>query len=132
MRSQKHTEDKKKRYILLVKALAIDRTEIVSGCRNLPIIQNGWIDLVDSSNTFYGATANVTCDEGYNSTVDIISCLSDGSWETVACEIIGNEPVFGLIEIFLSEFELCKKYLLLLLNLFSCFCVQVYLCNDEE
>jgi len=59
-------------------------------CGTLPTLDNGGYVLVDSSNTTYGAAANVTCDTGYNSIIDTIICTVKGTWSTAICLAVGE------------------------------------------
>ncbi|XP_052810469.1 uncharacterized protein LOC128238517 isoform X2 [Mya arenaria] len=54
-------------------------------CGPVETIPNGQIDLNDSSNTTYGASANVTCNSGYDASIDQVTCLSNGSWSEASC-----------------------------------------------
>ncbi|XP_052808065.1 sushi, von Willebrand factor type A, EGF and pentraxin domain-containing protein 1-like, partial [Mya arenaria] len=54
-------------------------------CRSVETISNGQIDLNDPSNTTYGAAANVTCESGFDASIDQVTCLSNGSWSKASC-----------------------------------------------
>jgi hypothetical protein len=41
--------------------------------------------------TTYQSTASVTCDTGFDRSVESISCQQDGKWEYVSCDIKGIE-----------------------------------------
>lgn len=58
-------------------------------CTPVPTLFNGNILLTDSSNTTYGAAANVTCDTGYISNTTSITCVPSGYWQGANCTIIG-------------------------------------------
>jgi hypothetical protein len=52
-------------------------------------LQNGSISLTEQGKTIYRSTAEVTCDNGYEASVNEISCLANGSWAFVSC-IVGK------------------------------------------
>ncbi|XP_053404098.1 sushi, von Willebrand factor type A, EGF and pentraxin domain-containing protein 1-like [Mercenaria mercenaria] len=63
------------------------------GCGPVPDIENGVVVLWDTTNTSYGATANITCDEGYIASASNISCLDTGYWDdNVTCSGCGLVP----------------------------------------
>ncbi|XP_053387176.1 E-selectin-like [Mercenaria mercenaria] len=62
-------------------------------CSILSDIPNGTVTLLEDGNTTYGALANVSCEIGYNATVDIIKCTKAGMWEISTCEIIDCKSV---------------------------------------
>lgn len=45
--------------------------------------------LTDSTNTTYGAAANVTCDTGFIPDTTTITCLPSGLWQDANCSIAG-------------------------------------------
>ena len=50
------------------------------------------------SNVLYNATANVTCNPGYDPNVTSVSCLASGEWEIAECIVKGAltiSPSFG-------------------------------------
>ncbi|XP_060553919.1 sushi, von Willebrand factor type A, EGF and pentraxin domain-containing protein 1-like isoform X3 [Ruditapes philippinarum] len=51
----------------------------------LPVIDFGSATLI--SGTLLGDNATVTCNEGYDESVAVISCLASGAWETATCTI---------------------------------------------
>ncbi|XP_053403087.1 uncharacterized protein LOC128558234 [Mercenaria mercenaria] len=60
-----------------------------TGCGRVPVIANGHIIPLDSSNTSFGATANVTCDTGYDANTPNITCLENGYWDdNVTCSVV--------------------------------------------
>jgi len=59
-------------------------------CGTLPTLDNGGYVLVDSSNTTYGAPANVQCNTGYNSSIEAITCTENGTWSTTQCLAVGE------------------------------------------
>ncbi|XP_060580503.1 sushi, von Willebrand factor type A, EGF and pentraxin domain-containing protein 1-like [Ruditapes philippinarum] len=63
-------------------------------CGKVPSISNGSIDLIEDGNTTYGALAEVTCDTGYNGTLNVIECRDTGEWNVTECNLIdcGNVP----------------------------------------
>ena len=63
-------------------------------CEPVPIISDGSIALQDNGNNSYGALANVTCNTGYNASLDSIECLDTGEWENTSCDIVGMYFVF--------------------------------------
>ncbi|XP_053388030.1 CUB and sushi domain-containing protein 3-like [Mercenaria mercenaria] len=68
-------------------------------CGNPVSPANGTI--VSNSGTILLDTATVTCDDRYQSSVDVISCTASGQWDTVTCDRIscGNpvSPANGTI-----------------------------------
>ncbi|XP_052808061.1 CUB and sushi domain-containing protein 3-like [Mya arenaria] len=54
-------------------------------CGLVDSILNGQIYIRDSSNTTYGAAANVTCESGFDASIDQVTCLSNGSWSEASC-----------------------------------------------
>ncbi|XP_052253970.1 uncharacterized protein LOC127860144 [Dreissena polymorpha] len=65
-------------------------TNWVTACGPTPTIANGIATLRKGSNLTYGSIADVYCDPGF---IDkpTITCLLNTSWETAACEQIGEE-----------------------------------------
>ncbi|XP_045195596.2 uncharacterized protein LOC123551036 [Mercenaria mercenaria] len=59
-------------------------------CGNVPRIANGMVTLVDNQNTKYGALANVTCSEGFESDSNNITCLVSGQWSQILCTSKGE------------------------------------------
>ena len=59
------------------------------GCSNSSDMDNGDITLHDSSNTSYGATADVKCNTGYISSVDIVTCTINETWSFASCSVVG-------------------------------------------
>ncbi|XP_053387609.1 CUB and sushi domain-containing protein 3-like [Mercenaria mercenaria] len=55
-------------------------------CGNPVSPANGTI--VSNSGTMFLDTATVTCDDGYQSSVGVISCTASGQWDTVTCDRI--------------------------------------------
>jgi hypothetical protein len=58
-------------------------------CGDVPVINDGNIILQEDGNNSYGALAEVTCNTGYNATLNTIVCLDTGEWENITCNIIG-------------------------------------------
>jgi hypothetical protein len=52
-------------------------------------IANGTVKLDSSGETTYRTTATITCDTGFETSDDSISCQADGSWEEASCKIKG-------------------------------------------
>ncbi|XP_060560678.1 sushi, von Willebrand factor type A, EGF and pentraxin domain-containing protein 1-like [Ruditapes philippinarum] len=75
------------------------------GCGNVSVISNGDITLIDEGNTTYGALAEVTCNTGYNKTINIIECHDTGEWDVPACYLIdcGDVPTISNGTIYLKE-----------------------------
>ncbi|XP_053398252.1 sushi, von Willebrand factor type A, EGF and pentraxin domain-containing protein 1-like [Mercenaria mercenaria] len=72
---------------------------VVKDCNVVPDIYKGTVTLAEDGNTTYGALANVTCEEGYNTSMEIIQCLDIGTWENATCEIIDCDdprPTYGI------------------------------------
>ncbi|XP_045184352.2 sushi, von Willebrand factor type A, EGF and pentraxin domain-containing protein 1-like [Mercenaria mercenaria] len=55
-------------------------------CGNPTSIANG--NIVLNSGTLFQNTATVTCDTGYQESLNVISCTASGSWGTVTCDPI--------------------------------------------
>ncbi|XP_052808064.1 adhesion G protein-coupled receptor L4-like [Mya arenaria] len=55
-------------------------------CGPVETIPNGQIDLNDPLNTTYGATANVTCDSGFDVSIYEVACLGNGLWSEPSCK----------------------------------------------
>jgi hypothetical protein len=64
---------------------------LFSDCGNPQDIIDG--NLLLLSNTTYGSSANVDCDEGFESNKQIISCQGNGLWEIASCIRKGKEKV---------------------------------------
>jgi len=62
---------------------------IIIGCSNSSDIENGDMSLHDSSNTSYGATADVKCNPGYIASVDIVTCTINETWSNALCSAVG-------------------------------------------
>jgi len=62
---------------------------LLQACGKLISLPNGEYMQVNVSNIRYNATANVTCNLGYDPNVTIISCLESGEWEAAACNVKG-------------------------------------------
>ncbi|XP_052810466.1 uncharacterized protein LOC128238516 isoform X1 [Mya arenaria] len=62
-------------------------------CGPVELIPNGQIDLNDPSNTTYGAAANITCEPGFDASIDQVTCLSNGSWSNASCSPKDCGPV---------------------------------------
>ncbi|XP_060560466.1 sushi, von Willebrand factor type A, EGF and pentraxin domain-containing protein 1-like [Ruditapes philippinarum] len=61
-------------------------------CSAAPKVANGNVALLGEENTTYGALAKITCETGYNSSVQTIQCRDTGVWETATCDLIVCEP----------------------------------------
>jgi len=59
------------------------------------MLENGVYILVDSSDTTYGANADVKCDAGYIASVDIITCTINGTWTNAICTAVGKKTKNG-------------------------------------
>ena len=57
----------------------------LADCGAVATQPNGQINLEDAVNTTFGATANVTCDSGFDASTNQVTCLSNGSWSWAAC-----------------------------------------------
>jgi len=66
---------------------------VFKACGNLTSLSNGEYILVNVSNVLYNATANVTCNLGYDPNVTSISCLSSGEWEIAECIMKGARTI---------------------------------------
>ena len=64
-------------------------------CGNFTTLENGVYILNDSSDTTYGANADVKCDAGYIASVDIITCTINGTWANATCSAIGKHVGFN-------------------------------------
>ena len=62
----------------------------VSDCGDVPALTNGRYVLADENNTTFGAVATVTCDKGYKSDGNIITCLENGQWSDSLCTARGD------------------------------------------
>lgn len=63
---------------------------IFSDCGDTYTLDNGVVDFTGGAITTYGRSLPVTCNTGYEPIGGSrITCLSDGIWSTVTCEIIG-------------------------------------------
>jgi len=62
---------------------------VFKACGNLTSLPNGEYILVNVSNVLYNATANVTCNPGYDPNVTSVSCLESGMWEIAECKVKG-------------------------------------------
>ncbi|XP_045183649.2 MAM and LDL-receptor class A domain-containing protein 1-like [Mercenaria mercenaria] len=60
-------------------------------CEKTVDIANGRAVLDESNNIELGATATVTCDEGYKTKNKSIMCLESGEWEISNCSKINNK-----------------------------------------
>ena len=58
-------------------------------CGPVQTIDSGSIALQDTGNNSYRALANVTCEKGFNASLDTIKCLDTGKWENTSCDIVG-------------------------------------------
>jgi len=58
---------------------------LLKACGNLTSLPNGEYILVNMSNVLYNASANVTCNLGYDPNVTSVSCLASGEWEIAEC-----------------------------------------------
>jgi len=72
-------------------------------CGNFTTLENGVYILVDSSDTTFGAKADVTCDAGYIASVDVITCTINGTWANATCSAIGKHIAWN------SRFEYILK-----------------------
>ena len=63
---------------------------VFKACGNLTTLSNGEYILVNVSNVLYNATANVTCNPGYDPNVTSVSCLASGEWEIAECKLKGR------------------------------------------
>ncbi|XP_053400559.1 sushi, von Willebrand factor type A, EGF and pentraxin domain-containing protein 1-like [Mercenaria mercenaria] len=62
-------------------------------CGPVPVVPFGRVSLIDNGNTTYGASANVTCETGFETSDLKIKCQSSGIWQTVICKSIDCGPV---------------------------------------
>jgi hypothetical protein len=68
-------------------------------CGIVPTISNGGYTLEDEGVTTFGAMATVTCDEGYESDSNAITCLENGQWSSVICTVKGKHYVLFSFDI---------------------------------
>jgi hypothetical protein len=59
-------------------------------CGTVPEVVNGNVALLDVVNTTHGALADITCETGYNSSLDSIQCRETGVWDTASCDLISK------------------------------------------
>ena len=59
-------------------------------CGNVPQFDNGNVELKEDGKDSYGDEAYVTCDLGFNATLETIRCRDTGEWDNTSCEIIGE------------------------------------------
>ena len=59
-------------------------------CGPVPEIANGTVIMNDPNNPKVGATANVSCDDGFVLKKSTIICQVTGEWETTVCTIKGT------------------------------------------
>ena len=71
---------------------------LLKACGNRTSLTNGEYIQVNMSNVLYNATANVTCNPGYDPNVTSVSCLASGEWDIAECIVKGAltiSPPFG-------------------------------------
>jgi len=61
----------------------------VIDCGHFPTLTNGYYVLIDSTDTTYGAKADVRCNDGYNASIDVITCTIHRTWQTSTCRAAG-------------------------------------------
>ena len=54
-------------------------------CGNLTSLPNGELMLDIANESFFNATAGVTCNAGFDSNTTSITCLATGKWEGAEC-----------------------------------------------
>jgi len=59
-------------------------------CGNFPTLEHGYYVLLNSSDTTYGAKADVKCDTGYSASVKVITCTINGTWTNATCTVVGK------------------------------------------
>ncbi|XP_060554933.1 sushi, von Willebrand factor type A, EGF and pentraxin domain-containing protein 1-like isoform X2 [Ruditapes philippinarum] len=78
-------------------------TKEVLDCGSLPNLDNGKLTLTTAGKTQKGATARVSCNNGYTKTDDIITCLNTGKWQNTSCDIVdcGSPPsiLHGIVKV---------------------------------
>ena len=58
-------------------------------CGDPPGVENGSITLFDPSNTSLAATATLTCNQGYNTSLTTLRCGENGNWDNATCILAG-------------------------------------------
>ena len=68
------------------------------------MLSNGTIQLHDSEETTFGLTASVSCEQGFISAVDTVTCRSSGLWDPIPiCQKHGKSNGFQPIDAFLMS-----------------------------
>lgn len=62
-------------------------------CGSPIAINNGSITLHVANTSTYGAFANVSCDTGYNASIEVVTCLETGTWEAASCLLKGRKSL---------------------------------------
>ena len=62
---------------------------LVSDCGLPKPMQKENISLRETTNTSYGAMADVSCNTGYEPSTPQITCTTSGLWENASCHAIG-------------------------------------------
>jgi hypothetical protein len=55
----------------------------------LPKVKDGSIALDNEKKTTFGSTATLTCDKGYKTESEKITCEASGDWLSASCDIVG-------------------------------------------
>jgi len=87
-------------------------------CGNLTLLPNGELMLDIANESFFNATAGVTCNAGFDSNTTSITCLATGKWEGAECTPkCKSTSCFKLLEhcYMFSQVQLCYNVYLLTL-----------------